>query len=145
MSKRRTKDAAAPTNCWQVPLSVSDVPEAGLHIDLTPDEREREAVAAAAGLASLPRLEASFEVTGHGRSGLHIVGRVSATVGQTCVVTLDPMENEVDEAVDLVFVPSPRAARHEAAEIEVALEDAAEALVEGTVGLRAIATDFPCL
>ena len=142
MSKRRTKGAAAALNRWHVPLSVSDVPEAGLHIDLTPDEREREAVAALAGLVSLPRLEASFDVTRHGRSGLHVVGGVSATVGQTCVVTLDPMENEVDEAVDLVFVPSPQAGKHEAADIEVHLEDAAEALVEGTVDLGAIATEY---
>jgi uncharacterized metal-binding protein YceD (DUF177 family) len=142
MSKRRTKRAAGATNRWHVPLFVSDVPEAGLHIDLTPDEREREAVAALAGLARLPRLEASFDVTRHGRSGLHLVGRVSATVGQTCVVTLDPMENEVDEAVDLVFVPSPQAGRHEAAEIEVPLEDAVEALGEGTVDLGALATEF---
>src|ERR1700738_4918487 len=109
MSKRRTKRAAAATSRWHVPLSVSDVPEAGLHVDLTPDEREREPVAARAGLASLPRLEASFDVTRHGRSGLHLVGRVSATVGQTCVVTLDPMETEGDEAGGLVFVPWPRA------------------------------------
>src|SRR5260370_38109373 len=111
MSKRRTKDAAAATNRWHVPLSVSDVPEAGLHIDLTPDEREREAVAAAAGLASLPRLEASFEVTGHGRSGLHIGGRGSATVGQTCVCTPEPLENQVGEAGEFVFVPFARTAR----------------------------------
>jgi uncharacterized metal-binding protein YceD (DUF177 family) len=142
MSKRKTKAGVAPTTPWRVPLSVSDVPEGGLHIDLTPDVRERDAVAALAGLASLPRLEASFDVTRHGRSGLHVVGRVAATVGQTCVVTLDPMQNEVDEAVDLVFVPQPHAARDEAAEIGIPLEDAPEALVEGAVDLGAVATEF---
>jgi len=142
MSRRKTKGGAAATSRWHVPLSVSDVPEAGLHVDLAPDEREREAIAVLAGLSSLPRLEASFDVRRHGRSGLHIAGRVSATVGQTCVVTLDPMENEVDEAVDLVFVASPQAARQEAAEIELPIEDASEPLVEGAVDLAAIATEF---
>ena len=33
------------------------------------------------GLPRLPRLEASFDVTRRGRGGLHVVGRVSATVG----------------------------------------------------------------
>ena len=142
MSRHKTKGGAAATSPWHVQLSVTDVPEAGLHVDLAPDERERQAIAVLAGLSSLPRLEASFDVRRHGRSGLHIVGRVSATVGQICVVTLDPMENEVDEAVDLVFVASPQAARHEAAEIEFHIEDAPEPLVEGAVDLAAIATEF---
>ena len=29
----------------------------------------------------------------------------SARVGQTCVVTLEPIESEIDEAVDLIFAP----------------------------------------
>jgi len=41
-----------------------------------------------------------------------------------------------------VFVPEPQAARHEAAEIEVPVTDVTEALVEGTVDLAAIATEF---
>jgi uncharacterized metal-binding protein YceD (DUF177 family) len=142
MSKRKTKPDVAARSPWRVLLAVSDVPEGGLHLDLTPDERERYAIAALAGLARLPRLEASFDVTRHGHSGLHVVGRVSATVGQTCVVTLDPMENEVDEAVDLVFVPQPQAARHKAPELEVPFEDAPEPLVDGMVDLGAITTEF---
>ena len=30
-------------------------------------------------------------------------GEVSATVGQNCVVTLEPIENEIREGIDLVF------------------------------------------
>ena len=63
------------------------------------------AIAEAAGLAALPRLEASFDLTRHGADGLRVVGRVQATVVQNCVVTLEPIESPVDEAVDLVFLP----------------------------------------
>ena len=31
----------------------------------------------------------------------------SATAGQTCVVTLEPLTNEVHEEIDLVFMPPP--------------------------------------
>ena len=48
-------------------------------------------------MVALPRLEAAFDLTRIGGDGVHVVGRVSATVSQTCVVTLDPMQNEVDE------------------------------------------------
>jgi hypothetical protein len=43
--------------------------------------------------------------------GCALVGRVSATVVQNCVVTLEPIESEIDEAVDLVFLPDGCAPR----------------------------------
>ena len=110
---------------WSVPLAISDVSEAGRHLDLVADAQARAAVATLAGLAALPRLEASFDVTRRGRGGLHVVGRVSATVGQTCVVTLEPLENEVDEDIDVAFVPAAASSlRNSIGEVEVPLEDA---------------------
>jgi hypothetical protein len=97
-----TPDSRPP---WGVPVAVRDVPETGRHFDLVADENTRAAVAEALGVRALPRLAASFDISRQGRDGLHVAGRVSATVGQTCVVTLEPIENEIDEVVDLVFVP----------------------------------------
>lgn len=128
---------------WSVPLAVSEVPETGRHIDLVADEGTRAALAKLIGLADLPRLTASFDVAPHGRAGLHVVGRVSATLGQTCVVTLEPIENDIDEAIDLVFAPastSPPALA--GGEVEVPVEDAPEPLVGGQIDLGAIATEF---
>jgi len=34
-----------------------------------------------------------------------VEGRVRARIGQTCVVTLDPMETDIDEPIDLIFAP----------------------------------------
>ena len=76
----------------------------------SPMTRHARAIAKAAGLAALPRLEASFDLTRHGADGLRLAGRVQATVVQNCVVTLEPIESEIDEAVDLVFLPQPPAA-----------------------------------
>jgi uncharacterized metal-binding protein YceD (DUF177 family) len=128
---------------WSVPLAVSEVPETGRHIDLVADEGTRAAVAKLAGLADLPRLAASFDVAPHGRGGLHIVGQVSATVGQTCVVTLEPIENDIEEAIDLIFAPAsalPPALAGD--EVEVLVEDAPEPLVGGQIDLGAIAIEF---
>jgi uncharacterized metal-binding protein YceD (DUF177 family) len=129
---------------WSVPLAVSEVPETGRHIDLVADERTRAALAKLAGLSDLPRLAASFDVTPHGRGGLHVVGRVSATVDQTCVVTLEPIENDIDEAIDLVFAPASALAPP-LGEVEVPVEDAPEPLVGGQIDLGAIATEFVIL
>src|SRR5260370_32638037 len=104
--KAMTKSERRSERLWSVPLALSDVPDSGRHFDLVADAQVRAAVAKRAGLAALPRLEASFDVTLHGRGGLHVGGRVSATVGHICVVTLDPLENEIDESIDLEFMPA---------------------------------------
>ena len=95
---RSENEGRAP---WHVPLALENVPETGQHLDLVANAEVRAGVARMAGLRDLPRLQASFDVTRHG-SGLRVQGRVSATVGQTCVVTLEPLANEVEEAIDLV-------------------------------------------
>src|SRR5215468_5058721 len=93
-----------PPQPWHAPVRFEDVPETGLHFDLVADESVRAGLAALAGVLGMPRLEAAIDVARHG-NGLRATGRVTATVGQTCVVTLEPMENQVDEFIDVVFAP----------------------------------------
>jgi Large ribosomal RNA subunit accumulation protein YceD len=135
-----TRPERRPGRPWSVPLALSDVPESGRHLDLFADRQTRDAVAEHAGLTALPRLEASFDVMPHGRGGLHVVGRVSATVGQICVVTLEPLQNEIDESIDLVFTHADTPPRVGGADVEIA--DAPEPLIGGSVDLGEIATEF---
>jgi hypothetical protein len=67
-------------------VAIDDIPQTGAHFNLSADERIRTELAGIAGLRALPRLQASFEVSRYGPDGLHVVGEVSATIGQTCVV-----------------------------------------------------------
>jgi len=154
MRKQKTPNAI-PTP-WQVPVAVEDVAETGRHFDLVADAAVRAAVAQVAELRDLPRFEAYFDVARRGAGGLLVTGVVSGTVGQNCVVTLDPLTNEVEEKVNLVFVPqqpqlpvrSQRAASHddeyddgEAEALEVKWNDP-EPLVDGRIDLGAIAIEF---
>ena len=127
---------------WQVPVAVEDVAETGARFDLVADAQVRAAVARMAGLRDLPRLEANFDVTERG-AGLHVAGRVSATVGQLCVVTLEPLVNEVEEAINLLFVPQPTAEREDR-EVGTRGErgDETEPLIGGLVDLGALAIEF---
>jgi Large ribosomal RNA subunit accumulation protein YceD len=138
------KDAPRP---WRVPVAAADVAETGEHFNLVADAATRAGVARIAGLRELPRLEANFDVTRRGAGGLRVAGRVSATVGQTCVVTLEPIANEVEEKIDLVFVPQldaePGPAEGNAeSEPREAEWDEPEPLIDGTVDLGALATEF---
>ena len=141
-----SRDVPAPKSRppWSAPVAIHGVPETGRRFELMADEKVRAALAESIGLRALPRLEASFDVSRHGREGLHVVGRVSATVGQNCVVTLEPIDSEIDEAVDLVFEPaSVEEDPHEdGGGSKVAIDDAPEPLVGGVVDLGVVATEF---
>jgi uncharacterized metal-binding protein YceD (DUF177 family) len=142
-TERRSQKSAAAAP-WQMPVAAEDVPETGQHFDLVADETVRAAVARVAGLRELPRLQASFDVGRRGDGGLHVAGLVSATVGQNCVVTLEPLTNEVEEAVNLLFVPRQAPAPEEdgdTAPRDVKWNDP-EPLVDGVIDLGALATEF---
>jgi uncharacterized metal-binding protein YceD (DUF177 family) len=128
---------------WSVPVRLDEVPETGLHLDLEANATVRAAIAAASGVNEVPQLTAAFDVARHGRDGLHVTGTVSARVRQTCVVTLDPVENEIAEVVDLVFVPAS-APGPLANEVDLAAEAAEppEVLIDGVVDLGAITAEF---
>src|SRR5580693_10384424 len=113
MSERKTdKQAPAP---WQVPVTIEDVAETGRHFDLVADNDVRAAVARLVGLRDLPKLQATFDLTRHGADGLHVAGRMSATVGQNCVVTLEPLVNQVEGEMDWGFGPRRPPSRRRAA------------------------------
>jgi uncharacterized metal-binding protein YceD (DUF177 family) len=142
---REHRSKRYPPAPWHFPVAVEDVAETGEHFDLVADTDTRAAVARMAGLRDLPRLQANFEVRRQGADGLHVTGRVCATVGQACVVTLEPLANEVAEEVDLLFVPPATGGREgKAAESDTRDDnrDEAEPLIDGRVDLGALAIEF---
>jgi uncharacterized metal-binding protein YceD (DUF177 family) len=124
---------------WRVPVRIEDVPEAGLHLEVSADTDARAGLATLAGVREISRLDATIDVTRQGK-GLRAIGRLSGTVGQSCVVTLEPVENSVDESFDVTFVPP--AAGDAGAGDELNLDDPPEVLVDGIADLGAIMTEF---
>ncbi|MEA2933539.1 MAG: hypothetical protein QOD74_185 [Variibacter sp.] len=133
--------ADAGENVWTVPVRLDAVPAHGREIKLVADEEVRVTVARQAGVRGLPRLEAHLELRPRGKDALHVIGEVSATVEQTCSVTLEPVVNEVNEPVDVVFsdAPDPRHGLDEQGHIA---GDGPEPLVGGAADLGALAVEF---
>lgn len=130
---------------WRAPVTVAQVPERGLHRELDADEAQRKAIAEMAGVREVVSAHASLDVTPMSGGRFHVAGNVRARVGQTCVVTLDPIETDIDEPIDLVFAPPEQIPAlsdlvDEASESGVDL-DPPEPIEGGIIDLGRLATD----
>jgi hypothetical protein len=125
---------------WNVPVTLDEIPDTGLHVEIDAPDTIRAQLAGLAGLRELSRLSGVFDLVRQG-AGVRVTGQVNARVGQTCIVTLEPIDSEVQEFVDLKFAPSlaiePTSDTSGAAE-----EDPPEPLSDGKVDLGAIAIEF---
>jgi hypothetical protein len=131
---------------WRVPVIVAQIPDDGLHRAFEATEAARAAMAETAGLREIMSARASFDLKLKSGGRVHITGQVRARVGQTCVVTLDPIENEIDELIDLMFapaeqVPSLSALVDEAAGSDEEIPDPPEPIINGVIDLGRLATD----
>jgi uncharacterized metal-binding protein YceD (DUF177 family) len=125
---------------------AEQVPETGLHQELTADPAQCAALAALAGVPGLSGVRASFDLRRAGRGRIHVVGRVTASVGQICVVTLEPMESAIDEPVDVLFAPEDQVetiikAMENEAETDGETPDPPEPIVGGQIDLGKLAAD----
>jgi uncharacterized metal-binding protein YceD (DUF177 family) len=131
---------------WSVPVSVAQIPETGMHLDIQADRAQRAAMAEVAGLREILSASAALDVTPKSGGRVHVAGHVRARVGQTCVVTLDPIENDIDEDIDLVFAPPEQIPQladlvDEAAKSEAEIPDPPEPIDNGVIDLGRLATD----
>ena len=132
---------------WRAaPVIVAQIPEAGLHRELEADQATRTALAASAELREVLSAHASFDVAQKRDGKVHVEGRVRARIGQTCVVTLDPIESEIDEPIDQMFAPPEQIP--ELADLveddpnsEAETADPPEPIVGGQIDLGRLAAD----
>src|SRR5258708_8741681 len=82
---------------WSIPVIVAQIPDTGLHRDIEAGRAVREAMAEVAGLREILSASASLDVTPKSAGRFHVAGRVRSRLGQTCLVTLHPVENDIDD------------------------------------------------
>jgi uncharacterized metal-binding protein YceD (DUF177 family) len=131
---------------WRSPVLVAQIPDVGLHRDIEADAGTREAMAELAKVREIRQARASFDVTLRRDGRVHVAGQVRGVVGQICVVTLDPMESAIDEAIDLEFAPPEQIPQlsdlvDAAEESDEEIPDPPEPIVNGTIDLGRVATD----
>lgn len=146
MTAKDRPDTNTIPSPWISRATVAQIPETGLHRDIEADESVRIALAKIAGVRDVAYARASFDLTPERDERVHVRGRVSARVGQTCVVSLDPIENDVVEDIDLVFVPESRIREfvvpiNDEDGVGGEVPEAPEPIVNGVIDLGRLATD----
>lgn len=142
--------SAAPAAASPIsfPVSVARLPKKGMQVTIEADADQRAALAAAHGLAGVDRLGAELEITAWKKGGVKVEGRLRARVVQTCIVTLEPVEETVEEDISSLFLPegSRLAVPKRSAEGEIILDaegdDAPETFTGDTVDVGQLVEEF---
>jgi len=135
---------------WSFPILVAQLPEAGLHQTLETSEAQRALIAQAAGVLDVTSATALLDVTPESGGRVSVTGRVRARVMQACVVTLDPVENDIDEAIEAEFAPpdqipaTARSVQKDEGE-DAEIPDLPEPIVNGAIDLGRLAMEFMVL
>lgn len=136
---------------WSVKIAIAQIPDSGLQIEIEADQEARTAMASAARVRSIANASASFDIKPASRETFHVTGVVKARVGQDCVVTLEPIESEIEEAIDVTFEPpgdvaareaSSRKGRTQPADEGEEEPDPPEPILNGQIDLGRLAQDF---
>lgn len=124
------------------PVDVMNLPPQGSLIRVTATEDECRALAKDFKLPAIHSLVGDYRLTGSAK-GVHVTGRVTAAVTQTCVVTLDPFDSTIEEEVAVDFAePSGMPAEPPT---EMHEYEPPDEIVNGHVDLGAITAEFLAL
>lgn len=87
------------------PVKVGHISANAVAVRITANDAERRALAQLWDVLDVLSLEADLQISRWKKDGVKVRGRVQAKIVQACVVTLDPVEAEIDEPVEAIFVP----------------------------------------
>ena len=120
------------------PTRVEPPPRDGMRLEIEADQAERAALAKLNGLPGIERLSARFRVV-KWRRGVRVEGELAARLTQTCVVSLEPFEVEIDEPFEVKFLPADG---KRVDPESLADDDAPDPLIDGKIDLGALASEF---
>lgn len=115
-------------------VRVDQIPAAGITLDLTAKPAELKALAERFGVQSIDRLDARVTLKAiAGGALVRVDGHFSAQVVQTCVVTLEPVPDDLDEDFSLTFGAAALEEPGEEIELSLDEEDPPDPIVDGHI------------
>jgi uncharacterized metal-binding protein YceD (DUF177 family) len=96
---------AQDNSLFSYPVKVGHVSANPVTVTISADQSDLRRLAAQWGVLEVRAFEAKIDIGRWKRDGIRLKGRVTATVVQECVVTLDPVEQKIDEDLEALFLP----------------------------------------
>lgn len=139
-------DTPIPPHPWTIPVETDRISDSGEHRVITADAQVRAGIAQLGKLLDVPALKAELKLMPERGGQIRVTGRLYGSVVQSCVVTLEPVENKVSEDIDQLFAPASQI-REMAALVDDAEEgddetaDPPEPIVDGVIDIGHLAVD----
>ncbi|MDH4982857.1 YceD family protein [Hyphomicrobium sp. D-2] len=97
---------------------TTQIPDGGLRESRVATEAERAAIAAELGLLACDFLDTRFSIRALGKGHYRLAGDLKARLKQSCVVTLEPLDEDVKAAFDVEYSPAQGLPQSSADEVE---------------------------
>ncbi len=91
---------------FSLTVAVLDIGRRGRTEKLKADAGQRAALADLLGVEAIERLNGEFQLDMVSGSAVHLRGRIEADVVQTCVVSLEPVQQHIEETVSVTLLPA---------------------------------------
>jgi hypothetical protein len=123
--------------------ATHDILQSGLsrEREAAPDELAR--VAHALDLIACASLKAAYTIVPTVDGRFRLSGRLRAEIGQACVVTLEPVDSNVEEGFDVTFWPEEDMPAPRGGEVDLNEEPEPEPIVAGQIDVGRVV--FECL
>ena len=123
--------------------AVHDIPDSGLSRVHHATSEELQAIARALELVICSSLTATYTIMPTGGGHYRLSGRLQASLQQTCVVTLEPVAEDIDETFDISFWPEADIPPPASGEIDLDDEPDIEPIIAGQIQVGRVI--FECL
>lgn len=100
MAKKKEPDVI---NEWSHFVAVEDLGESGIRVSISPDAQQKTDLARRLDIVAVEDIRADLDVSPSKGGVIHVTGRFTAKIEQTCVITLEPLHNVIEEDIDAWF------------------------------------------
>ena len=87
-----------------IEIDVTRLPAKGRRVKFEASDKEMQAISSSFGLLKVEALSAELHITTWRRDGVKIEGTLLAKIEQSCVVSLKPVSQTINEDISLIYV-----------------------------------------
>ena len=115
--------------------AIQDIPETGLAVERAASQEEREGIARVLDLIACMSLTVRYAIAPRREGHFQLTGTLNARVEQACVVTLEPLTNDITESFSVDYWPETEIPAPSGGVVDMHDEPDLEPIVAGRIGV----------